>query len=170
MEISIIAAMGTNREIGSKNTIPWHLRSDLARFKQLTLDHAVIMGRKTFESIGKPLPKRDNIVISRNPEFTRPDIKTASSLQHALELVTDQNSEVFVIGGAEIYAAALPNAIRMYLTMVNYSGPADAFFPPFSDNDWRLIDFKIPTKTVDDDHEFHYQTLTPNLSADNMQK
>ncbi len=170
MEISIIAAMGINRQIGLKNTIPWHLKSDLARFRQLTLGHTVIMGRKTFESIGKPLPKRDNIVISRNPEFTRPDIKTASSLQHALDLVTDQNSEVFVIGGSEIYAAALPHAIKMYLTLVNYSGPADAFFPTFDDNEWRLIDFKIPTKTIDDDQEFNYQTLTHNFSPDNMQK
>ncbi|MBS3902798.1 MAG: type 3 dihydrofolate reductase [Anaplasmataceae bacterium] len=133
--ISIIAAIGKNRELGLKNSLLWHLPDDLKRFKQLTLGHPVLMGRKTYESIGKPLPQRTNIIISRSLDYSAPGCTVAKSIAEALEK-TGKDEEVFVIGGEEIYKQVIPNANRMYLTCVDIETEADAFFPEFQEEEW----------------------------------
>jgi dihydrofolate reductase len=137
MTLSIIAAMGRNRAIGYQNQLPWRLPADLQRFKQLTLGHHILMGRKTFESIGRPLPGRTSIIITRQADFTAEGCLIAHSLDEAIALAQARGEqEAFVIGGADIYAQALPQADRMYLTMVEAELEADAFFPVFDENDW----------------------------------
>jgi len=136
--ISIIAALARNRTIGRDNQVPWRVPEDLKRFKQLTLGHAVIMGRKTFESIGTSLPGRDNIVITRSPDWERPGCRIARSFEAALALMQG-SAEVFVIGGAEIYALALPLAARLYLTEIERDFEGDAFFPEFDRSRWREV-------------------------------
>jgi len=135
--VSIIVATGRNREIGRDGAIPWHLRGDLARFKVLTIGHPVVMGRKTHESIGKPLPGRRNIVITRQPDYRAGGCEVVHSLKEALRLAGD--GEVFVIGGAEIYKEALPIANRIYLTLVDGDFPGDAHFPEINGNVWREV-------------------------------
>ncbi|KKW32412.1 MAG: Dihydrofolate reductase [Parcubacteria group bacterium GW2011_GWA1_53_13] len=120
--VSMIAAVGRNRELGLGNGLLWHIPEDLKRFKALTLGHPVIMGRKTFESIGKPLPGRTNLVVSRS----------ALSLEDALAQAKKlDKEEVFIIGGAQIYEQALPYADRLYLTLIEDTKEADAFFPEY---------------------------------------
>ena len=118
--------------------MPWHAPEDLKRFKQLTLGNAVIMGRKTFESIGTPLSGRDNIVITRSPDWVRTGCRVARSLEAALALIQG-SPEAFVIGGAEIYALALPQAARLYLTEIEREFDGDAFFPEFDRSHWREV-------------------------------
>jgi len=137
--------MAKNRTIGRGNTLPWHLPADLKRFKALTLGHPVIMGRKTFDSIvsmlGKPLPGRENIVISRSAGAQAPDqwpdasVRFAPSLHEAMRGITAD--EAFVIGGAEIYALALPLADRLHLTEIGVDVEGDAFFPVLKAADWK---------------------------------
>jgi dihydrofolate reductase len=136
----LIAAVSRNGVIGRGGKLPWHLPDDLARFKALTLDHAIIMGRKTFESIGRPLPRRRNLVISRQPGFSAEGIEVFSSLEGAIEAAyAGGDTSPFVIGGAEIYAAALPLATRLELTEVREIVEGDAFFPPLDPLAWRLV-------------------------------
>jgi dihydrofolate reductase len=124
--LSIIAVIGKNRELGKDNELLWHIEGDLPRFKKLTTGHPVIMGRKTFESIGKPLVGRTNIVISSHSEI--------SSFEKALEKarISEGAGEVFVIGGGSVYAQAINIADRLYLTVVDAEGEADTFFPEYS--------------------------------------
>ena len=124
MNLAVICAMSENRIIGRSNELPWHLPGDLKFFKQTTLGSPIIMGRKTWESIGRPLPGRSNIVVSRNNQLTIEQVQTADSLTGAIKLareiaVPDNVSEVFVIGGAELYKKAFPLADRLYLTRVH---------------------------------------------------
>lgn len=134
--ISIIAAVAGNRVIGRGGSLPWHLPDDLKHFRQLTLGHAVIMGRKTFESIGKPLPERSNIVVTRSHEWNHPGCRTAASLGAAMEALAPAET-AFVIGGAEIYALALPMAGRLCLTEIERDFAGDTFFPGFNRSEWR---------------------------------
>lgn len=137
MIISIIAAVAENRAIGKNNQLLWHIPEDLRHFKQLTTGCAVIMGRKTFDSIGKPLPDRQNIVITSSPQsFEVEGVTFASSLQEALQQA--QSHEVFIIGGESIYRAAMPLAKRLYITLVHAEFEADTFFPPIG-GEWRLV-------------------------------
>lgn len=127
--LSLIAVIGKNRELGKDNDLIWNIPSDLKRFREITRGHPVIMGRKTFESIGHPLPNRKNIVISRN--FSHPGVTVVSSLDAAIAAAGE--GEIFVIGGASIYAQAIARADRLYLTLVEKTAPdADAFFPDYS--------------------------------------
>ncbi|NTU73158.1 dihydrofolate reductase [Candidatus Roizmanbacteria bacterium] len=131
--LSIIVAVGNNRAIGKGNQLLWHISEDLKRFKQLTTGHPIIMGRKTYESIGRPLPNRINIIITRDTAFQAPGCDSVGSLDEALEKAKAQNTdEVFVIGGAQIYAQAIDRADRLYLTKVEGDFEADAFFPDYS--------------------------------------
>lgn len=130
--------MTEDRVIGRNNALPWHLTEDLQLFKKRTLGHAVVMGRKTFESIGRPLPGRRNIVVTRNEDWRSDGVEVAHSLRAALALV-DGGEEVFVIGGAQLYAAALPGATRIYLTEVHADVPGDTLFPPLDMAQWRLV-------------------------------
>ncbi|MBS1811398.1 MAG: dihydrofolate reductase [Acidobacteria bacterium] len=137
MFISIIVAMGRNRAIGFQNTLPWRLSADLQRFKQLTMGHHMIMGRKTYESIGRPLPGRTSIIITRQSDFQAEGCLIAHSFDAAVELArTRGEQEAFVIGGAEIYAQALPMTDRLYLTLVEVVPEADAFFPALDESEW----------------------------------
>lgn len=135
-KISIIAAVGRNRELGKNNKLLWHIPEDMKRFKELTSGHAVIMGRKTFESIGRPLPHRTNIIVTRDPNFNAKGCIIAHSLDEALRLAPlaqGNNEEVFVIGGGQIYEQALPFTHKLYLTVVDAETDADTFFPNYSD-------------------------------------
>ena len=140
MTISLIGAMGKNRELGFGNKLPWHLPDDLKRFRETTRGHAVIMGRKTYESIGQPLPQRKNIIVTRNPDYRAEGCLAVSSIEEAFKAAGEEggDSEIFVIGGEEIYRLALPYADKLYLTFVDTALPADAFFPEFDENDWRV--------------------------------
>lgn len=135
--ITIIVATDRAGGIGMRNTLPWHLSADLVRFKQLTTGHTIIMGRKTFDSIGKPLPNRRSIVITRNPNWQHSGVEHASSLQAALQLAADDS--VFVIGGAQIFAAALPAATRLEWTRIDHQFECDTFLPPVDLAQWREI-------------------------------
>lgn len=143
MILSIIAGIGKNNEIGKANTLLWHLPADMKHFKDTTTLHAVIMGRKTFESIGRALPNRRNIVITRDVDYLKGknlDIEIAPSLQSAIALFEGSSEEVFVIGGAEIYEQAMPYAEKLYITHVDGEfSEADAFFPIINQNIWHEI-------------------------------
>ena len=137
MIVSLVAAMSENRVIGRNGQLPWHLPKDLKRFKQLTVDHTVIMGRKTFDEIKHPLDNRRNVVISRNTGFQPHGATVVPSLKEALALgATEQ--EVFVIGGGEIFTLALPRADRLYLTVVHAPVEGDTCFPEFDKAAWAL--------------------------------
>ncbi|QSR33605.1 dihydrofolate reductase [Marinobacterium iners] len=144
MRLAMIAAQSQNRVIGNNNKLPWYLPEDLKYFKRVTLGKPIIMGRKTFESIGRPLPGRTNIVITRNPDWTHDGagVRVVHSLQQAIELaeslaLVNGFEESLVIGGAEIYALALPQADRLYLTQVHAEVQGDAHFPPLDPAQWQ---------------------------------
>ncbi len=137
MDKSIIVAMSENRAIGLAGGLPWHLSPDLRRFKKLTMGHHLVMGRRTFESVRVPLPGRRIIVLTRQPHYAAPGVQVAASLEEALGLAEAAGEdEVFIGGGAEVYARALPLADRMYLTLVHALFEADTFFPDFDGNAW----------------------------------
>lgn len=134
--LSIIAAMARNRVIGIANRLPWRLPEDLQHFKRLTLGHHIIMGRKTYASIGRPLPGRSTVILTRDAEFRVPGCMTAHTLQQAIEACGD-DPEVFCVGGAEIYAQALPLADRLYLTEIQAEYAGDAYFPAIDPLQWQ---------------------------------
>lgn len=136
--ISVIAALARNRVIGIENRLPWRLPEDLAHFKALTLGHPILMGRRTFESLGRPLPGRTNIVISRNPGYCRDGCLVAGSIADAIALCADAD-EIFFIGGAELYAQAIPLADRLYLTEVDIEAAGDAWFPDYDRSAFREV-------------------------------
>ncbi len=139
--LTLIAAVARNGVIGNDNALPWRLPEDLKRFKELTLGHPIIMGRKTWASLGRPLPGRRNIVISRDPDFKAPGGIVVASLAAALAASADA-SEAFVIGGAEIYALALPEAQCLRLTEIDRDFPGDTHFPGFDPAAWRETERK----------------------------
>lgn len=133
-KISIIAAIGKNRELGKGNRLLWNIPEDMLHFKTLTTGHPVIMGRKTFESIGKPLPNRTNIVVTKNKNFKPEGVIVTHSLEQAISIGESRDShEIFIIGGGEIYNQALRLADKLYLTVVDGKFDADTFFPDYSD-------------------------------------
>ncbi len=136
MPINLIVAMAKNRVIGIDNKMPWHLPADFAWFKKNTLGHPVIMGRKTFESIGRPLPGRRNLVVSRNQDWRADGCEVFNSLAAALASC-DAAAQPFVIGGASMYSEALPMADRLYLTEVDVAPEGDTFFPLLPSEKWR---------------------------------
>lgn len=129
--------MADNRVIGRDNALPWRLPADMKRFKQLTTGHAVIMGRKTYDSLGEPLPNRRNLVLTRDTTYRRERVEVVHSLDEALNRVAGDD-ELFVAGGAEIYRLALPRADRIYLTVVHAVVDGDTFFPQLDMEAWRL--------------------------------
>lgn len=134
---SIIVAVAQNGVIGDKNSLLWHISEDLKYFKSLTSGHPVLMGRKTYESIGRPLPNRTNVVISRQ-EIEIPGCRVVHSFEAAIGLFPAEE-ELFVIGGAQIYAEALPHAGRLYLTRIFHDYEGDTRFPSWSEDEWRLV-------------------------------
>jgi dihydrofolate reductase len=153
--ISLILAMGRDRSIGYKNKLPWHLPKDLAYFKKVTMGHPVLMGRKTFESIGKPLPGRTNIVATQNQDFRFAGVETVHSPEEAVRKYGDE--EVFVIGGAEIFRLFLPAADRIYLTWIDAEFPADTFFPAVEESEWRLIACEPGERDEKNPYDFEFR-------------
>ena len=138
MIISIIAAIGKNNEVGKNNKLLWDLPIDMKHFRDTTRGHSVIMGRKTFESIGHPLPNRRNIIITRDLDYKKEGIETVTATEEAINLFKNSNEEIFVIGGAEIYKQFINLADKLYITHVYNEFPiADAFFPPIEKNKWK---------------------------------
>ena len=144
LRVCLVVALARNRVIGRDGGLPWQISADLRRFKQITLGKPVIMGRKTFESIGRPLPDRHNIVVTRDPNYSKEGIVVVPDLETALKAAASFNrssgeSEIMVIGGGEIYRQALPLAQRIYLTEVAAEPDGDAFFPALAESDWREV-------------------------------
>lgn len=132
--ISAIAALSENNVIGRDNDLPWHISSDLKRVKQLTIGHVLIMGRKTYESIGKPLPNRITIIITRDKEYTVDGAIVVYSLDEALTVGKEKDSEeIFIFGGGQVFKEAMPYVTRLYLTLVHTTIEGDAYFPDYSD-------------------------------------
>jgi dihydrofolate reductase len=135
--ISIIAAMDRKRGIGVDNNLPWRLSADLKRFRELTMGHHIIVGRKTFESIGRPLPGRRMIVVTRDGNYKADGCDVAHSVEDAINLARERGEiEVFICGGSEIYARSIEIVDRMYLTLVEAEVAADTFFPEFDEREW----------------------------------
>ncbi len=158
MSISIIAAMGSNRVIGRGNGLPWNLPADTRFFKETTRGHPVIMGRKTFDTMGKPLPGRRNIVVTRQSDLEIPGAEIVSGLEEALKLVDVVNDEVFIIGGAEVYRLGLGLADRMYLTLVHDSFEGDTFFPEFDESQWVVVSREDHEADERNPHAFSFLT------------
>jgi len=137
--VSLVAAMAENRVIGRDNALPWRLPSDMKHFKELTIGHTVIMGRKTYDSMGQPLVERRNVVISRDPGLAYDGAEVVASLDDALGLAAGED-EVFVAGGGEIYRLALSRADRIYLTVVHTTVEGDTHFPEFDVEEWQLAE------------------------------
>ena len=139
MLVSLIVAIDEAGGIGKEGGLPWRLSSDLRRFKEITMGHHLIAGRKTFESIGMPLPGRQTIIVTRNQEYEAPGCSVVHSLDEAIELARSRGeTEAFIIGGGQIYQEALPLADRIYLTQVHASVAADTFFPEWNPHEWKL--------------------------------
>lgn len=136
--LSIIVAITSNGGIGKNNELLWHLKADLKHFKAITTGHTILMGRKTFESIGRPLPNRRNIVISSQNAFAIDGVEVFHSLEEALEAVKSEE-EVFIIGGGEIYRQTMPLASKLYLTVVEREYEADTFFPEIDYSQWKEL-------------------------------
>lgn len=137
-QLSVIAAIAHNRVIGRENALPWHLPEDLKHFKALTMGHPIVMGRKTYESLGRLLPGRTTVIVSRNRNYAVPGALIVESLQQALA-VCRHEQEIFIIGGAELYKEALPMADRLYLTEIDADFEGDAYFPDFAPGRWREV-------------------------------
>jgi len=159
MTIALIAALSENRVLGKDNELVWHLPKDMRWFKTKTMGYPVVMGRKTFESFGNPLPGRTNIVITRNPDYQAEGTIVVTSLDAALaEAARYHTDTIFVAGGAEIYRQALPLADTMYLTHVHAQVEGDAFFPEFSEVEWQ----PVATESVpaDEKHAYPFDFVT----------
>lgn len=159
MKISMIAAMAHDRVIGKDNQMPWHLPADLAHFKRVTLGKPVLMGRKTFESIGRPLPGRRNLVISRNPDYQAEGIEMVGSVEAALALLAGSSvEELMVIGGGHLYAEMLPSADCLYLTQIDLAVEGDTRFPAFDDGQWQRVDCESHPADEKNPHPYSFET------------
>jgi dihydrofolate reductase len=159
--LSMIVATADNNIIGKDNDMPWHLPADLAYFKKVTLGKPIIMGRKTYESIGRPLPGRRNIVISRDENYAASGIDTVTSVNQALALVNGTNGdkavdEIMVIGGGAIYAHCLPNADRLYVTHIKAAIDGDTQFPHYDDGSWEKMSSDIRASDEKNVHELDF--------------
>lgn len=155
-KISLIAAIGKNRELGKGNTLLWDIPEDMKHFRETTRGHVVVMGRKTFKSIGRPLPNRVNIIVSRDKNYQVPEecLKVASIEEAIEKAIPREKSEVFIIGGAQIYSLALPYADKLYITRVDKEFPeADVFFPDYSEFN------KVISERTSSDENFSYTFL-----------
>lgn len=154
-QITLIAAMGKNRAIGLDGKMPWHLPAELQHFKKATMGKALVMGRKTWQSIGRPLPGRQNIVISRNTGLVARGAEVADSLERAVQL--SRVEDIMVIGGGQLYELALPLARRMILTLIDIEPPADTWFPRWEDDQWSQN--KQQTFPADDKNQLAYRIV-----------
>lgn len=158
--LAAIVAMSENRVIGKDNKLPWHLPADLKRFKEITTGHFIIMGRKTFESIGKSLPNRTNIVLSRDANFEAPGCQTLTSIEEAIEQAKEaKQAEIFIIGGAEIYRQLLTKIGRIYLTIIHKEFEGDAWFPEFNLAEWQEVSREHHEADEKNPHAYSFITL-----------
>jgi dihydrofolate reductase len=158
MQIIIVAAYAQNRVIGKNNDLVWHLPKDLKHFKDLTMGHPMIMGRKTFESFGKPLPGRTSIIVTRDQNYKQESCIVVHSLEEGINEAKKLNNQIFIAGGAEIYKQALPITHIMYLTEVKASPEGDTFFPEFSTDEWKETARKSFPK--DEKHQYAFDFVT----------
>jgi dihydrofolate reductase len=156
-EITLIAAASENDALGKDNQLIWHISDDLKRFKRLTQGHAIIMGRKTFESMPKALPNRKNIILTRNKNYSAKDAWVVHTIEEALKL-TEEDPQPFIIGGGEIYSLFMPIADQIELTRVHAHFDADAFFPKIDPLQWKLISSEKHSATTDQPHSYSYLT------------
>ena len=152
-KITLIVAAAENNAIGKDNKMLWHLPNDFKYFKKNTLEHSVVMGRKTFESIGRPLPERRNIILTRDLRYASEEVDVANSINEVMNYCRDER-EIFIIGGAEIYKQTLPLASKVLLTRVHTFIDGDAYFPELLDHEWRLVSAEKHEK--DEKHAFDY--------------
>ncbi|TWI60090.1 dihydrofolate reductase [Halalkalibacter nanhaiisediminis] len=152
--MSFIVAMDKNRVIGKDNQLPWHLPSDLAYFKKITSKNTIIMGRKTFESIGRPLPKRRNIILTRNQDFQAEGCEVIHDTQAVVELCKQEN-ECFVIGGSELFSLFFEDVDRLYITYINEEFPGDTYFPEMKESEWQLL--SAEQGTVDEKNHYRHE-------------
>jgi len=158
MIISLIVAAATNNAIGKDGKMPWHLPNDLKHFKNITWGMPVVMGRKTFESLGKPLPGRKNIVITRQTQWQAPGVVAVRNFEDAVFLVREADvKEVMVIGGGEIYKALFDKADRIYLTRVHAEPEADTFFPVIHPEQWHLVSQQNHEADAKNDYNYSFQ-------------
>lgn len=157
MSCSIIVALSENNVIGSGNQLPWRLSADLKRVKALTMGHHLIMGRKTYESIGRPLPGRTNVIITRNGSFAPQGCVVVNSLQAALDMAKD-DTEVFVFGGGEIFREALPLVDKIYMTVVHCTLDGDTHFPPLDPTEWTELERQ--EFMADEKNQYDYSFVT----------
>ena len=167
MRVSLIAAAGENGVIGRRNALPWHLPADLRHFKRLTLGHHLILGRKTWEAVGKPLPGRRTIVVTRRPDYPLPDgVERAGSVEEALAHAERQGEdEAFVAGGAEIYRASLRRADRIYLTRIHHDFAGDALFPELDAAEWELASRQDHPADAQNPYAFSFLTYDKRASG-----
>ncbi len=160
--LSMIVAHADNRVIGKDNDMPWYLPADLAYFKKTTLGKPIIMGRKTYESIGRPLPGRKNIVISRDDEYRAEGVEVVGSVEAALALVSDVE-EVMVIGGGAIYKHCLPAAQRLYITHIDANIVGDTYFPKYDLNEWQLAVSEVKAADEKNNYQLRFNVYERNL-------
>jgi dihydrofolate reductase len=160
--ISLISAMARNRIIGKDNAMPWHLPADLGHFKRVTMGKPVIMGRRTYESIGFPLPGRKNVVITRNAEYAPEGVVVVDSIDAALAEVSD-TEEVMIIGGGQLYKEMLPHADRLYLTLIQADIEGDTVFPDYTQYEWNEIDREVYAADEKNAYDLHFVTLERHL-------
>ncbi len=162
--ISLIAAIGEGRELGKSGQLLWHLPKDFAYFKEKTIDTAIIMGRKTFEAIGRPLPRRTNIIITSQDDWAHDGVIVAKSIEDAISKAKELNKEIFVIGGGDVYRQSLPYVDTMYITEVKGVFPyADTFFPEFSKNEWHETQRTHNEKDGEHEYEFDFVEYKKSL-------
>lgn len=167
MKISLIVAMSENRVIGRDGDLPWHLSADLRRFKQLTMGHHIIMGRKTFESIGRLLPGRTTVVVTRQADYDVGGALVAGDLETAMQQAASDD-EAFIVGGAEIYSLALPHVERLYVTRVHTEVRGDTLFPELETSRWQLVEQDRHPRDEKNDYDYSfcvYDRLTAQPST-----
>lgn len=155
--VSLIVAMAKNRVIGINNTLPWHLPADLKHFRTLTMGHHIVMGRKTYDSIGKPLPGRTSVVVTRNRDLQIAGCTVAHTLEQAIAACSGDD-EIFVVGGAELYAQALAIADKLYITEIRKDVPGDAYFPVIDHDEWQETSREVHKQQEPLPLEYHFAT------------
>jgi dihydrofolate reductase len=158
-KLSIAVAVGENFAIGKNNQLLWHMPADLKFFKQTTSGHTVVMGRKTFDSVGRPLPNRRNIVITRDTELKIEGVEVVNSLDEALAITRMEDKPVFIVGGAEIYKQALPKTQTLYLTTIHHHFDADTFFPEIDRGEWKVISSEVHKADEKNKYDYTFEVL-----------
>ena len=169
MIVSLIVAMDEKRGIGIDGGLPWHLPADLRQFKSLTMGHHIIMGRKTYESIGRPLPGRIMVVITRNPAYQAEGCLIAHSLESAIEKARQcGENEAFIIGGGEVFTEAIELADRIYLTLVHANFPVNIYFPEYSPEDWEEVESEFNPADEKNQYPFTFKILSRNYTLEDV--